>query len=380
MKSLFSAVAILVLGPILVSAASVSDYAQLNLASDLAGAAPSQDTSLVNPWGLAATASSPFWINTNGTGLSEIYTGSGVKQGLVVSIPTPAGGTPPSAPTGIVANTTVNFGGAPFIFDTEDGTISSWKPTNTPITSAALQFTGPTGSVYKGLASAAVGNTDLLYATNFGLGRIDVFTSTFQPITTPGGFKDPNLPAGYAPFNIENINGDLYVTYALQDAAHHDDVAGNGHGFVDVFNSQGVLLQRLVTEGALNSPWGLALAPASFGAFSGDLLVGNFGNGEINAYNAADGAFLGNLDDSSGNPIVIQGLWGLDFGNGKSSGSLDSLYFTAGIPGPGMVEDHGLFGELVAAPEPAPGLLISGAVLLAAVAAFARRRSKELLS
>jgi uncharacterized protein (TIGR03118 family) len=369
MKLILTAFAALMATAAIASADSVNSYLQVNLVSDLPGVAASQDPDLVNPWGIVATATSPFWINDNGTGLSTLYTGNGTKLGLTVTIPPPMGGTPPSAPTGIVAG----FGGAAFVFDTEDGTISSWAPSNMPITAAALQVTSPAGSVYKGLATGTNGSNSLLYATNFGLGRIDVFDSSFHPTTVGGGFTDPNLPAGYAPFGIENVNGSLYVSYALQDAAHHDDVSGAGHGFIDVFNTNGVLLQRLVTQGALNSPWGLALAPSSFGPFSGDLLVGNFGNGEIHAYNPTTGALLGALDDGSGNPLVIQGLWGLDFGNGAASGSLDSLYFTAGIPGPGMVEDHGLFGELLATPEPAPLALLSGTLLFGAVTLFARR-------
>jgi uncharacterized protein (TIGR03118 family) len=219
----------------------------------------------------------------------------------------------------------------------------------------------------------------MLYATNFGLGRIDVYNSSFQATTVSGGFTDPNLPAGYAPFGIENINGELYVSYALQDAEHHDDVAGAGHGFIDVFNTSGVLLQRLVSQGDLNSPWGLALAPSDFGAFSNDLLVGNFGDGTIHAYNPSTGALLGILEDEHGNPITIQGLWGLDFGNGHAGANADSLYFTAGIPGPGMVEDHGLFGDLQVSPEPAPLLLLGGPLALLLCAGFARRRSTKTL-
>jgi uncharacterized protein (TIGR03118 family) len=378
MKVILSAFAALAATAALASAGSVNNYLQLNLVSDLPNVAASQDPDLVNPWGIVATATSPFWINDNGTGLSTLYTGNGTKLGLVVTVPTPMGGTPPSAPTGIVANSTANFGGSPFIFDTEDGTISSWAPSNTPITAAKLQVTSPAGSVYKGLATGVNGGNDLLYATNFGLGRIDVFNSSFQPATVSGSFTDPSLPAGYAPFNIQNINGELYVTYALQDAEHHDDVAGAGHGFIDVFNTNGVLLQRLVTQGALNSPWGLALASSNYGAFSGDLLVGNFGDGTIHAYDPANGMLLGTLDDGSGNPIAIQGLWGLDFGNGHNGAGVDSLYFTAGIPGPGMVEDHGLFGELLVAPEPAPAMLLGGALVLAALAGLARRRFREV--
>jgi uncharacterized protein (TIGR03118 family) len=357
----------------LAAAASVNNYLQVNLLSDLPNVAASQDTDLVNPWGIVATPNSPFWVTDNGTGLSTIYTGNGSKLGLVVTVPPPMGGTPPSAPTGIVANTTANFGGATFIFDTEDGTISSWSGSNVPITAAALQVTSPAGSVYKGLATGMNGSNELLYATNFGLGRIDVFDSSFHPATVSGGFTDPNLPAGYAPFGIQNINGNLYVSYALQDAEHHDDVSGAGHGFIDVFSTNGVLLQRLVTQGALNSPWGLALAPSNFGAFSNDLLVGNFGDGSIHAYDPANGALLGTLENSSGNPIAIQGLWGLDFGNGNFGAGLDSLYFTAGIPGPGMVEDHGLFGELLAAPEPSAAILIGGTLSVAAIFCLLQR-------
>jgi uncharacterized protein (TIGR03118 family) len=370
LKYISLSAAALVAGAFIASAGSVNDYLQVNLASDLPGVAVSQDPDMVNPWGIVATATSPFWINNNGTGVATIYTGSGQKQGLVVTIPTPMGGTPPSAPTGIVTG----FGGAAFVFDTEDGTISSWAPSNTPITAATLQATSPAGSVYKGLATGQNGANSLLYATNFGLGRVDVFDSSFHPTTVSGGFTDPNLPAGYAPFGIQNINGNLYVSYALQDAEHHDDVAGAGHGFIDVFNPNGVLLQRLVSQGDLNSPWGLALAPSNFGAFSNDLLVGNFGDGTIHAYDPSNGSLLGVLEDEHGNPITIQGLWGLDFGNGHASGSVDSLYFTAGIPGSGMVEDHGLFGDLQLSPEPASAPLIGGPLALLGFAYFVRRR------
>jgi uncharacterized protein (TIGR03118 family) len=203
-----------------------------------------------------------------------------------------------------------------------------------------------------------------------------VFDSNFHATTVSGGFKDTTLPAGYAPFDIRSLNGKLYVTYALQDSMHHDDVAGAGHGFIDVFDMDGNMLQRLVTQGDLNSPWGLALAPSEFGAFGGDLLVGNFGDGMIHAYNATSGALLGTLSDTSGNPLTIQGLWGLDFGNGAHSQGTNTLFFTAGIPGPGMVEDHGLFGAIDPSPEPASAaLLLSGLVLGAAVYRHRRRVS-----
>ncbi|MBV9612456.1 MAG: TIGR03118 family protein, partial [Acidobacteriaceae bacterium] len=232
----------------------------------------------------------------------------------------------------------------------------------------------PMGSVYKGLA---LGNNGLLYAANFGLGRVDVFNSNFQQTTVSGGFKDNTLPAGYAPFDVKSVGGLLYVTYALQDAKHHDDVSGPGHGFIDVFDTNGVLQQRLVSHGALNSPWGMAIAPSTFGAFSNDLLVGNFGDGKINAFNPTTGAFLGTLDGGNGSPIVIQGLWGLSFGNGAFGQNLDSLYFTAGIPGMDNIEDHGLFGSITAAPEPAPVFSMGIAGLALLVVSLARRRRRN---
>jgi uncharacterized protein (TIGR03118 family) len=232
-------------------------------------------------------------------------------------------------------------------------------------------------SVYKGLALGTSSSGATLYATNFRSGKVDVFNNAFGPASLSGTFTDPNLPTGYAPFGIQNINGKLYVTYAVQDSAKHDDVAGAGNGIVDIFDTNGNFLQRLVSNGqltpsaSLNSPWGLALAPSNFGQFSSDLLVGNFGDGTINVFDPTTGAFLGTLDDASGNPIVIQGLWGLLFGNGGNGGATDELFFSAGIPGPDSIEDHGLFGTLTV-PEPSTmALFMSGVVLLA----LRRRRS-----
>jgi uncharacterized protein (TIGR03118 family) len=213
----------------------------------------------------------------------------------------------------------------------------------------------------------------LLYAANFGLGRIDVFDSNFNPTTVPGGFQDNTLPPGYAPFNIENIGGNLYVTYALQDADKHDDVAGAGHGFVDVFDTNGHLLQHFASQGALNSPWGMALATDNFGALSGDLLIGNFGDGMIDAYNPNTGTFVGTLNNPDGSPLVIQGLWGLSFGNGAQGQGVDSLFFTAGIPGPDDVEDHGLYGHIDAA-VPEPQTLALGALGFIIFFSFAKRK------
>lgn len=367
MKKLFAVFALLAAPAAVALGDGINSYVQTNLVSDLPGVAMHQDSNLVNPWGIVAGPTTPFWVNENGTGLSQLYDGTGAKLPLTVTIPVPGGGT--SAPTGIVFNGTAGFAGSHFIFDTEDGTIAAWSGG----ASAATQVTSAPGSVYKGLALGNNGTGDLLYATNFGLGRVDVFDTNFKPASVSGGFTDPSLPAGYAPFDIRNLNGKLYVTYALQDAAHKDDVAGAGHGFIDVFDMNGTFVQRLVSQGSLNSPWGLAVAPTQFGAFGGDLLVGNFGDGMIHAYNATTGAFSGTLDNSKGSPLVIQGLWGLDFGNGAHSQGLNTLFFTAGIPGPGAVEDHGLFGTLDATPEPASAALFICALAFAATLKFRSR-------
>jgi uncharacterized protein (TIGR03118 family) len=321
--------------------AEAQGYVQTNLVSDLMGVAAFTDPNLVNPWGLASSPTSPIWVSNNGTGVATLYNGAGVAQSLVVTIP--------ANPTGVAFNSnSMSFGGAPFIFATERGTIAAWNPSVNG-TVATVEATTP-GAVYKGLAI----DNNIIYATNFASGQINVFNSSFAPVTSPGGFVDPNLPAGFAPFGIQNIGGDLYVTYAKQDAAKHDPIAGTGNGFVDVFDANANFVQRLVSNGVLNAPWGLALAPANFGAFSNDLLVGNFGDGTINAYDLTTGAFLGELKNPQGNPVVIPGLWGLLFGNGGNGGALNELFFSAGIPGPsGNIEDHGLFGDLTASvPEP----------------------------
>ncbi len=325
-----------------------NSFFQHNLVSDLPNTAYITDPSLVNPWGIAFSATSPFWISDNGTGLATLYTGKPTKLGLTVTVPPPMNQTGPSAPTGQIFNPNpANFGGAHFIFDTEDGTISAWSSG----TSAVLKVDNSTSSaVYKGLAIAANGANTYLYATDFHNNKIDVYDSNFNPASLGGSFTDPTLPAGYAPFGIQASGGQIYVTYALQDSQMHDDVAGPGHGFVDVYGSDGTFIQRLVSMGALNSPWGLTWAPSGFGKFGGDLLVGNFGDGTVNVFDTS-GNWLAQLDDPSGNPIVNMGLWGLAFGNG-SSGGANTLFFTAGIPGPDNVEDHGLFGSVTPTPEP----------------------------
>ena len=325
-------------------------YQQTNLVSDLPGMAPVTDPNLVNPWGLVASPTSPWWISDNNAGKTTLYNGQGQIIPLVATIPGPTGSPAGTlgTPTGIVFNSTTGFvvsengvsAPAAFIFSTEDGTIAGWSGAvdRTHAILAADRSTVGVGAVYKGLAIGSTKAGTFIYATNFRFGTVDVFDSTFKLV---GSFTDHYLPKGYAPFGIQNIGGRLYVTFALQDATRHDDVKGKGHGFVDVFNTNGKLLHRLISRGKLDSPWGLALAPANYGAFSNALLVGNFGDGFIDAYKL-NGSFLGRLSNSSHAPIVIDGLWGLSFGNGAGSGGTNELFFTAGI----QDESHGLFGKI----------------------------------
>lgn len=327
-----------------------SVYLRHNLVSDLPGQAERRDPNLQNPWGIAFGPTGPFWISDNRTGVSTVYTGDGkafpAGDPLVVAIAPPLGGMPPASPTGIVFNSTGSFPVAPskpavFIFATEDGTISGWNR-DVDATHTLLKAQVP-DAVYKGLAIGSNGAGNFLFATNFHSGKVDMFDSSFAPA---GAFTDGTLPAGYAPFGIQNIGGQLYVTFALQDTDAHDDVPGPGHGFVDIFTTSGVLVKRLISNGVLNSPWGLALAPGNFGDLSGSLLVGNFGDGTIHGFDPSSGVERGQVLIPSGRPLIIEGLWGLIFGNGGLGGDLGVLYFTAGIPGPGEVEDHGLFGSI----------------------------------
>jgi uncharacterized protein (TIGR03118 family) len=329
-----------------------SAYLQHNLVSDLPGLADLVDTNLVNPWAIATSPTSPFWISDNHSGLSTLYDTTGGVQTLVVTLPPPAGGTPPAAPTGMVFNNTTNFIvvsnlAARFIFSTEDGTISAWNSG----ANAVLKADSSAGhAIYKGLALAQNNGSNYLYAPDFHNGKIDIFDGDFHQVDWAGAFVDPNLPAGYAPFGIALVGTNLFVTYAQQDAAGEDDIGGPGHGYVNVFDTGGNLVKRFATEGVLNSPWGIALAPAGFGKLSGALLIGNFGDGHINAFDPISGEFLEALKDVQNNPIAIEGLWGLKFGNGGRGGDGARLYFTAGISGGGSIEDHGLFGSLSAQP------------------------------
>jgi uncharacterized protein (TIGR03118 family) len=325
-------------------------YHQTNLVSDLPGLAQLTDPDLVNPWGLAAGPTTPAWVADNGTDKATIYPGfvNGspiVKAPLVVSIP---GG----APTGQVFNPTPGFvvqsgtssGPARFIFDSEAGLVTGWNPGVPPASTQAQVGAAVPDAIYKGLAIASTTAGTFLYAADFHNARIDVFDQGFNLVHLSGSFTDPAIPRGFAPFNVQELGGVLYVAYAKQDADAEDEVAGQSLGFVDVYSTSGQLLRHLIQRGQLDAPWGLALAPAGFGRFSGALLVGNFGNGRINAYDPQTGEFLGRLHHENGRPIEIEGLWALRFGNGIT-GNPTTLLFTAGIDD----EAHGLFGAIEAA-------------------------------
>ena len=370
--------------------AIAGSYEQTDLVSDIPGMAAVTDPNLVNPWGMSfLPPAGPMWVSDNGMGVATLYNGSGqpfpVGSPLVVTIATPSvlppvPPPPPAAPTGNVFNPTTDFvvteggksGPAVFLCATEDGTISGWSPTvNFTQTIRVVDNTDLTnGPVYKGLALASSGGKNFLYAANFRDARIDVFDKNFANVTASFKFSDPAIPGGFAPFDIRSLNGQLYVTYALQNSSRHDDVAGAGNGFVDIFNTDGAFVKRLISNDPLNSPWGLAIAPGDFGSLSNDLLVGDFGDGLINAFDPNTGTFLGTLDDSLGNPIAIDGLWALNFGNGGTAGPTNTLFFTAGING----EMDGLFGTLTTVPEP-PALALVGTALLGA--ALHRRRDRK---
>ena len=333
-------------------------YAVRKLVSDEANVAEHQDTNLVNSWGIAFNPFGFVWVANAETGKSTLYDGNGVPQSLVVTIPPKAGATQGN-PTGIVFNGGNTFlttqaanSFARFIFVTEDGVLAAWAPTVNPTQALLIKDNSPSGAQYKGLALSAGGKVQLLYATDFHNGKIDVWDSSFAPVTLPAGaFSDPKIPAGFAPFGIQAINGNLYVTYAKQDADRHDDVAGKGLGYVDVFDPNGQLLDRFISKGPLNAPWGLALAPAGFGEFGNTLLVGNFGDGRINAFDLVSGKHLGALKGANGRPLEIDGLWGLAFGNGLNDQPVNTLFFTSGPDD----EEHGLYGRIDALPEPVHG-------------------------
>jgi uncharacterized protein (TIGR03118 family) len=339
-------------------------FSQSNLVSDDQPGhlnAQIQDTNLINPWGVAFSPNSPFWVSNNHTGTSTLYsvdpaTDTTTAVPLVVTIAPPAGGTGPASPTGIVFNDDqsgflVNGTPASFIFATEDGTISAWAGGSTStleVDNSADPAHGDDtvppdegiGAVYKGLAIGTDNGTTLLYATNFRHGTVDVFNDQFQQVMS---LTDGSLPAGYAPFNAQVLNGNLFVTYAQQDKFKHDDVAGAGNGFVDEYTLNGQLIDRVASNGPLNSPWGLAIAPSDFGKYAGDLLVGNFGDGTINAFDIQhNDRDMGKLLGIDGKPVTIGDLWALTPGNDSKAGSSGKIYFTSGV----QSESSGLFGSL----------------------------------
>jgi uncharacterized protein (TIGR03118 family) len=376
--------------------AAAQRFAQHNLVSDDTTVVPADlpDANLVNAWGLTAGPQTPWWVANNGTGTSTLYDGNtGAKVPLTVMVPgNPTGAVFHAGADFVVSDGAGDSGPSLFMFASEDGTISGWNPAVPPPPFSTQAFhvvdNSASGAVYKGLAVADTMAGDFLYATNFNAGTVDVFDGSFTPVHMPGAFTDALLPSGYAPFGIANLHGTIYVTYALQDEHQHDDVAGPGHGFIDAFDTSGQLLHRIASRGALNSPWGLVIAADSFGRFAGDLLVGNFGDGHINAFQTrplepgehghgppkpedhgpgksddhgpgkpddhgpgkshdhGPGVFHphGALHGTDGKPITIDGLWSLAFGNDDQAGPSSTLFFTAGP----FMESHGLFGTLTA--------------------------------
>lgn len=325
-------------------------YQQRNLVSDGFEPAERTDPNLVNPWGLALNPFGFQWVANERSGVSTLYDGEGVVQSLVVQIPTPTGATGGS-PTGIVFSGSNGFtvsqagltGPSRFIFATEQGVIAGWAPNVDGTHAIRAVDNSARHAIYTGLALSAGGQSGVLYAADFYNARVDVYNNAFQPATLPAGaFTDPRLPYGYAPFGIQAIGGNIYVSYAKQNATRDDAVAGPGLGFVNVYSPSGQLLRRVAARGALNAPWGMALAPAGFGRFSNALLIGNFGDGRINAYETSFGIPLGALRDEHRRTIRIDGLWGLTFGNGFANQPVNTLFFAAG-PDKGQ---HGLYGRL----------------------------------
>jgi uncharacterized protein (TIGR03118 family) len=318
-------------------------YSVRYLWSNVPGVAEQTDPSLVNGWGISHSGGSPWWVSNEGTNTSTLYnTDTETKLGLTVTV---EGG-----PTGQVFNGSSDFkvdtgtgpAAARFIFATEDGQIRGW---NGQGTTAILAVDTP-DAIYLGLAIANNGTANDLYAANFHAGTIDVFNGTWGDGNLPGDFTDPNLPAGYGPFGIQTLGGKIYVAYAKQDEDAEEEIAGEGFGFVDAFDTNGNFLERVASEGDLNAPWGMALAPNDFGKFSGDLLVGNFGDGRINAFRpTADGwEPVGVLKGEDHRPIWIDGLWGIGFGNDAAAGPSTTLFFAAGPE----EETEGLFGSITA--------------------------------
>ncbi|MEM5315031.1 TIGR03118 family protein [Paraburkholderia sp. JHI869] len=334
-----------------------SSFTATALVSDGAVAAAHTDGNLKNPWGITFNPKGFVWVADNGTNVATLYDGNGVPQSLIVAIPDGKNGS--ASPTGIVFNGTQSFtvtengksGVAAFIFAGEGGTITAWAPTVGPTNAFVMYDDGTGGAVYKGLALAASNNANFLYATDFHNNKIDVFNTSFAKVSMPGAFTDPAMPAGFAPFGIQAIGSNLFVTYAMQDSAKHDDVAGAGLGMVDVYDTAGNLKQHFASGTPLNAPWGIAQAPANFGTMSGAILIGNFGDGRINAFNASTGQSMGPLNGANGNAIVEPGVWGIAFGNDLSNQPSNTLFFAAGP----NAEADGVYGRIDLNPTPSAG-------------------------
>jgi uncharacterized protein (TIGR03118 family) len=358
--------------PFLAARAQTNSYKQTNLVSDTTGMAANMDAKLVNPWGIAFIPNNPFWISDNNSGFTTLYDQNGALGGSF-TVPPPNGSSNPATPTGIVAPPsgvifTVNGASAQFIFDTEDGTISAWTGGNsvTLVVDNSMVPSSATGAVYKGLTLIKNTTGSFLVATNFRSGKVEVYDTSFKPtqVLGAGAFNDPALPAvpagsgspGYAPFGIKaiTVNGTamVVITYALQDAPMHDPLHIAGAGLVDLFAADGTMVRRITSDSHLNAPWGVVMPPASFGSFgaNGNLLVGNFGDGKINAYNFATGAFVDQMKDQNGTVITNVSLWDMVFGGGGPSGDVNTMYITAGLAN----EGHGLFSAITPNTAPAP--------------------------
>jgi len=338
------------------SAATI--YTQTNLSSDVPGMAANFDSNLKNPWGMSFTNTSPFWVSNQVTNTSTLYNGAGVAQALVVN-------TPPS-PTGQVANLGSDFALTPgnparFIFSSLSGTISGWNPAVNANT-AVTQYAATDGAVYTGLATGTIGTGNFLYAADARNNKIDVFNGSFQRVTSPGGFQMPNLPAGFTPYNIQLVGNQLYVTYSKRDSPG---------GVIGIFSLNGDLVGQ-ISDSHLNEPWGLTIAPGTFGDFGNALLVGNEGDGMINGYNVNTGAWLGTISSATG-PIVNEGLWAIAFRSSTSGFNPNALYFVAGIND----EADGLFGTITASAVPEPGTIgMTGLAFAGLVSALRRRQAK----
>jgi uncharacterized protein (TIGR03118 family) len=349
-------------------------YVVRNLASDIPDLADYTDPNLKGAWGISESTTSPFWISDAATGLSTLYTSTGSVIPLVVTIPPSKGGASAGTPTGTVYNSAapgfaVATGDpASFLFATLDGTISGWNSTANHAAAIAMVDNSGSGAIYTGLAMGANGSNTYLYAANLASGTIDVFDSNFAAVTLPNAFQDSQIPSGYAPFNVQYLAGNLYVTYGLQNSGKNFVTPGAGNGYVDIYSTAGTLMQHFIAGGNLNAPWGIAIAPASFGDFANDVLVANFGDGTINAYNPTTGAWIATVNDVYGTPIVVPNIWALQQGNGGSGGDANAIYFTAGLPGPDN-GPHGLLGRLQASPVVTPANVLNGASFQPAIAA-----------